>query len=115
MMNHNYRMAATETLDVLAHTELDAVKKIPKKFMKLLEENALDDYKPVLDHSKPMYEMDLLEETKGILGLIYRHWWASEEEKEQIRKTVIQNRKAEEAEARRKYNPDDIFKNRKKN
>ena len=113
MMNQNYRMAATETLDVLAHTEPEAVKKIPKKFMDFLKENALESYKPELDHSKPMYEMDIMEETKGMLGLIYRHWWASEEEKEQIRRTIVQKREAQEEEARIKYNPDNLFKNRK--
>lgn len=69
MMNHRYRMAATETLDVLAHTEQDAVKKIPKKFMDLLKRNSLDDYKPVLDHSKPMYEMNKWKKQKEFLEL----------------------------------------------
>lgn len=113
-MNQKYRMAATETLDVLAHTESEAVKKIPIKFIDFLKENALEDYKPVLDHSKPMYEMDIMDETKGLLGVIYRHWWASEEEKEQIRQEIRKRRIEEYEEARRKYNPDDLFKKHKK-
>lgn len=114
MMNQTYRRAATETLDVLAHTEQEAVDKIPRKFMEFLKENALDDYKPQLDHSKPMYEMDIMEETKGLLGLIYKHWWCDEEEKARIRQETILRRKQEEEEARRKYNPDDLFKRNKR-
>ncbi len=111
-MNEKIKMAITETLEILKYTNSEDVNKIPKEFINYLKDNASEDYKPKIDHSKPMNEMDILEETKDILGYIYRNWWCNENKKKIIEQKIIIE---QEEEARRNYNPDDLFKNIKRN
>lgn len=115
MLSRAYSEAAVETLDILQHTNKNAVNKIPKRFIRFLKNNASKDYQVELDHSKPIYEMDIKEETKGILGMIYRNWWCSEEEKERIKQSIAEKEKNKHKNITKQYDPDDIFKKKIKN
>ena len=109
-MTRAYSEAAVEVLDILDHTVEEKVKLIPTKFINYLKENAAKDYVAKLDYSKPINEMDIKVETKGILGTICRNWWWNEEEKQEYAKLV----REKEIKHQEEYNPDDIFKNRTK-
>ena len=80
MISKGCSEAAVEVLDILDNTIPEDVSKIPIAFIEFLKSIASKDYVPNLDHSKPMNEMDIKEETKGILGTIYRKWWSIKEE-----------------------------------
>ena len=71
MFNNEYGEAAVEVLDILDNTNKTDVDKIPSNFIKFLVDNASEDYKVNLDHSKLISEMNLKEKTKEILGVIY--------------------------------------------
>lgn len=113
-MTRAYSEAAVEVLDILDHTVEEKVKLIPQKFINYLKENAANDYVAKLDYSKPVNEMNIKIETKGILGTICRNWWWNEEEKQEYARLVREKEIRQQEEAREKYNPDDIFKNRHK-
>ncbi|MBR3134302.1 MAG: hypothetical protein IKG56_02450 [Clostridia bacterium] len=95
-MTRAYSEAAVEVLDILEHSDTEKVKLIPTKFINYLKENAAKDYKAELDYSKPINEMNIKVETKGILGTICRNWWWDDEKKKEYsrivneRKTYIQ-------------------------
>ena len=74
MFSNEYGEAAVEVLDILDNTNKSDVDKIPSNFIKFLVEIASEDYKVNLDHSKKIYEMNLKEKTKEILGVIYINW-----------------------------------------
>ena len=112
MISQAYSEAIVETLDILKHTNQDAVNKIPKRFIRFLKNNASKDYHVELEHSKPINEMDIKEETKGILGMIYRNWWCSEEEKARIKRSIEYREIAKKEQMDKQYNPDDVFKER---
>lgn len=114
MLNSEYSEAISETLDILNHTDIEYVKKIPNEFLKFLKENASKEYVPKLDHSLPMYEMNLKEETKNLLGTIYRNWWCSKEEKEKYEK-ILQESYIKEKEELINYNTKEMFKKRTEN
>ena len=111
-MTRAYSEAAVEVLDILDHTAIEKVKLIPVKFINYLKENAASDYEVNLDYSKPINEMNIKVETKGILGTICRNWWWNEEQKQEYVRLVKEKEANKQEELREKYNPDDIFKKR---
>ena len=108
-MMSEYSEAAVEVLDILDHTNLKDVAKIPHKFIKFLVDIASDDYVVNLDHSKPIYELNIKEQTKEILGVIYINWWSNDIEKAKYKRQIIELEEIREKTLREKYNPDTIF------
>jgi len=105
-----YRQAFAEVLEVLKHTSKSIVEKIPEKFIMFLKDNKDNEYIANIDFSKPNWEDEVKQETQAILALIYRDYIVSPEKKsELIREEQIRIEK----EIREKYNPDNIFKNKK--
>ncbi len=109
-MNEINPKVFSEVLEILAHTEDEVFYKIPKKFITFLIDNKDEEYEPTIDFSKDNWDDMILEDTKGLLALIYRDYITSPEEREQL----IKEEEQLEEELREKYNPDNVFKNRKK-
>ena len=82
MTNIEYRKSISEVLDILEHTNKEDVEKISPKFIEFLNKNKCDNYKPTLDHSKRIKEMNLRETTIGILSIINSKFWCTPEQKE---------------------------------
>ena len=82
--------------------------------MEFLNANASKTYKPELDHTKKIKEMQLKRKTKVILAIIYKKFWCNSEKQEQFNRVLKENQIKLENKLREKYNPDDIFKNRNK-
>ncbi len=112
MVNVRNANAMSEVLHYLKGIRKVDIDKLPKKLLNFLEENASKDYKCNFDYNKPLVELDLLDETKGILGWICLNFWCeTEEEKNQFKKILNENEIRYQNELREKYNPDNIFKN----
>ena len=112
MISVEYSEAITETLDILKHTRKEDVDKISSKFMDFLNANASKTYKPELDHTKRIKDMQLNVKTKAILAIIYTKFWCNSEKKEQFNRVLKENEIKREKELREKYNPDNIFQDR---
>ena len=109
MLSTKYSEAAVEVLDILNHMEKEDYNKVPKKFINMLEESASKDYVCELDYSKRLIEMDLSEETKALLGVMFRNYWCPEERRQAYENKLSENEAKLQAELRDKYNPDNIF------
>ena len=105
-MTRAYSEAAVEVLDILDHTAIEKVNLIPTKFINYLKENAANDYEANLDYSKPINEMNIKIETKGILGTICRNWWWNVEQKQEYARLIKEKELKQQEELREKYNPD---------
>ena len=114
MFSNEYGEAAVEVLDILDNTNKSDVDKIPSNFIKFLVEIASEDYKVNLDHSKLISEMNLKENTKEILGVIYINWWCDKKDKENYMKQIKELEMKRQAEINEKYNPNKIFENKNK-
>jgi hypothetical protein len=112
MFSNEYSEAAVEVLDILDNTNKAEVNKIPTSFIKFLVDNASEDYKVRLDHSKSIAEMNLKEKTNEILGVIYINWWCDKDEKEKYIKQIQELEIKRKKEAKEKYNPNKIFENK---
>ncbi len=112
MFNNEYGEAAVEVLDILDNTNKTDVDKIPSNFIKFLVDNASEDYKVNLDHSKLISEMNLKEKTKEILGVIYINWWCDKKDKEDYMRQIKELEIKKQEEIKEKYNPNKIFENK---
>jgi len=110
MLDRAYCEAAVEVLDILDYTEEDDVKKIPKKFIDFLIKCSAKDYVSTVDNRKDIEEMNLRNETKEFLGIIYRNWWATEEEKKEIYEAIATTKRKEQERLKELYSYDKLFK-----
>lgn len=102
--------AMAEVIYYLKGIKQEDIDKIPKKFIQYLNENASKEYKCDFDYNKPLKELNLLDETRGIIGMIcYNYWCVTEKQKEQYVKRLSQNEQQYQKNLNEKYNPDNIF------
>lgn len=111
MVNVEFSEGISETLDILNHMDKTYIDRIPRKFIEFLENNKSSNYISNLDHSKKINEMNLKEKTKDILATIYMNYWCNPQQKAKYNDLLKQNEKKYQDELRKKYNPDNIFKN----
>lgn len=108
--------AMAEVLYYLKGIRQEDINRIPKKFIEFLNDNASKEYICNFDYNKPLNELELLDETRGIIGMIcYNYWCITEEEKTEYLRKIAENEQRYQEELRKKYNPDDIFKNKDNN
>ena len=112
-MEDNYSKAYKEIVEILKYVPEESVNKIPKEMRDMFEAEQLKTYNFQIDTEKPFEEQELLEETKAILANIFRDYWATDYQKARIIEKENQDREEWERQKREKYNPDDIFKNKK--
>ena len=102
--------AMAEVIYYLKGIKQEDIDKIPKKFIQYLNKNASKEYKCDFDYNKPLKELNLLDETRGIIGMIcYNYWCVTEKQKEQYLKRLSQNEQQYQKILNEKYNPDNIF------
>lgn len=107
--------AFTEVNEIIKMMPDELVNKIPTKFLEMIEEERDTQYNPNIQ--EPLEKQKLRNETIIILGLIYRDFLCTPEQRKKLQEKDardLQEAKRElEEELRQKYNPDDIFKNKK--
>ena len=113
MVSLTYSEAASEVLSILQHTDEEAVKKIPKKFIRFLEENSSRTYKPEFDTSKSIKDLKLKPKTEALLGIIYLKYWANEVERKEFYMRAKENEEKYQKNLREKYSTDMLFKKRR--
>lgn len=110
MVSIEYSEAIVEVLEILQYSDDNIIEKIPKKLIEFWQRNKSTTYKPNLDHSKSINEMDLNKKTKSIISMIYLNYLCDDEEKNNIKLILKNNEEKYQQELREKYNPDNIFK-----
>lgn len=103
--------AYTEVIEVLKYMSEEDVAKIPEEIYKYYDDNKDKSYNFSVDTTKKFEEQNLLEETKIVFAILYRDYWATEEQREKIKLKEKQDLEQIELEKREKYNPDNIFNN----
>ena len=114
-MKQEYMEAFTEVDEIIKLMPKELVAKIPNKFREMIQEEKSIEY--VSNIKEPIEQCKLKNETIVILGLIYRDFLCSPEEKRRLQekdaKEIQEMQQELEQEMREKYNPDDIFKKKK--
>lgn len=81
MIDNVYKNAFKEVYEILKNTDKELVTLIPKKFIDFLQNNMNKDYECNIDINIEIDKQKILPETEDILSLIYRSYWATDEEK----------------------------------
>lgn len=110
-MERAYEEAFAEVDEILKIIPIDLLSKIPVQFRQVISENKAKNYK--VDIQEPLDEEKLKEETVVILGLIYRDFLASPEEREQLQAQDAEELRRIEEEMQQQYDMENIFKKRK--
>lgn len=111
-MKRAYEEAFVEVDEILKMMPIELLSRIPIKFRQVISENKAKDYK--VEIKEPLEEEKLKEETVVILGLIYRDFLASPEEREELQLKDAEELKRIEEEMQEQYDIDNVFKKRKK-
>lgn len=90
----------------------DMKNKISSSFIKFIEENKSRDYVSNINPKIPLKEQEIRKETKEVLGIIYRDYLCEDKKRNDlIRKEQMEIKEFEE-ELSKKYNVDNMFKNK---
>lgn len=84
MIEECYRNAFKEVYVILENTELTLLAKLPIELINFIKDNMNCDYKTHIQTNINIDKQSLLKETESILSLIYRSYWATEEEKKKF-------------------------------
>lgn len=113
MVAENYACAYREVVEILKYTNQDDVNKIPSKKLLLWLDNMKEDYNFEIDEEKPLSEQNISKEAKAILANVFKEYWATDYQKQRIEEKEKYDMEKLEKEKYEKYNPNDIFKNKK--
>ncbi len=105
MVNVEYKIAYNEVLEILKHISKEEYNKIPQNIIKTFKLNASSENNFRYNPNKTLQEQNVSETTRTIIAILFRDYWATNEQKEKI--ISVQNKEREKIE---KYNTDAIFK-----
>lgn len=110
MTNVTYNMAYTEVLEILKYLPESEFKKIPKDEIKFLETNRNKNYKFVINPEKTLEEQNISRKANAILTVYFKKYFINDAQRQKLNEILTRNQQIVENEARKKYNPEDIFK-----
>ena len=84
MVNIEYANAYSEVLEILKYVSEEEYNKIPKELIEVYEKNANKQHKFKYDSSQTLDEQEVSIITKGIIAILFRDYWATEMQKENI-------------------------------
>lgn len=102
-----------EVYEILKFFPTSELNKISPEFLDFIEANMDNEYEFEWSEEKEFNENTVLPETITLMQMIFLNYYASEDEKEEIKKILDENEKEFQINAYEKYNSNDIFKNRK--
>ena len=101
--------AYKEVYEILKIFPQELVSKIPQEKIRFFYNNMDNRYE--YNISKETFDgQTMLEETKAILTILFRDYWATSKQKEKILAYENSAKNKLEEETRMKYNPDNLFK-----
>ena len=105
--------AYKEIYEILRIFPQELVAKIPQEKIRFFYNNMDNRYE--YNISKETFDgQTMLEETKAILTILFRDYWATPMQKEKILAYENLERNRQEEETKLKYNPDNLFKKKDK-
>lgn len=113
MVAANYACAYKEVVEILKYTEREDVNKIPRSTILMFKYLMDETHQFKVNINKSLQEQNLCREAKAILANIFKNYWATDEERAEMEREERLYLEQEEMAKREKYNPDDLFKNRK--
>lgn len=115
MIDVKYANAYKEVLEILKYISIEEYNKIPKIKIDIFKKYANKNYQFEYNPSLTLEEQNVSEGAQAIIGILFRDYWATAEQKEKILQVQEAERMKIQKQNEEKYNPDNLFKNRKQN
>ena len=112
MNNNKYSRAYKEVWEIIKHFPEEEFYKIPKEKIEFLKENMDKDYDFSINPLIDLSEQNISKEANSIIIVLFEDYFATEKQKNGIRAILKSNQEKIDEEKRKKYNADDLFKNR---
>ena len=109
MIDEVYRNSFKEVYEILENTENELLEKIPTKFMNFIKDNMNENYKTNIQRDVDIDKQLLLKETEAVLSLIYRSYWSTDEEKQELTIKDQQEFIKKEEKKKEQYQGKDIY------
>ena len=114
-MGDNIRKAYSEVSKILELLGAEYINKIPNEIIENINKEKDNEYIVNINPDIPLEEQNLLQDTISILAMLKLDYWCeNEDEKKELLNILNKNEEEYQKEMREKYNPDDLFKNRRK-
>ena len=110
--NVNYTRAYTEVNCLLDYLPQSYIDKLPKKLIKLIQNQSSEKYNIDIDTNKSLLDQNFSKKTKDLIAVIKYNYWSTDEERKRLKEIFYDNENKYQKELREKYNPDNIFKNK---
>ena len=109
MVDIQYANAYIEVLEILKTISKEDYNKVPKEKIDMFEHNANREYIFNYDSNKTLEEQNVSKTARAIIAILFRDYWATEEQRNKIKAFQNNKRNQIEEENRQKY---EVFKNR---
>lgn len=114
-MNMQTKEIYSEVYSILNLLGEDYIKKLPTDLFNMIEEERKQDYNPQYD-LKNFEGQSIKRASLSMIALFHLNYWCkSDDEKNNLKQIFRKNQEKYQTEIREKYNPDNIFKNKKEN
>lgn len=110
-MEITYEKALAEAFAVIMKLEFSDIQKIPDEFLNTLKNNMDQEYYTTLDIDEEYIDNNLSEDTKGILGLVYRDYLTDESERKEFVEGENKSEEEYQEVLRDMFQSDLVFKN----
>lgn len=112
-MDDNYPKAYREVYEILKYVPKEDLLKIPKDLIETIRYNMDKNYSYEIDGNIEFQVQPMLKETKAILAVLYRDYWADEIQKVKIIEKQKQDIQREEETKKEKYNYEKLFESKR--
>ena len=108
----DYYIALTEISEILKKLGERYIEKIPQEILNLIEQYKDKDSNFTFDITKKIADQNIHNETIEMLAYINYNYWLDKEDKIKFERILQNNFEKIESEKRKKYDPENIFKNK---
>ncbi len=115
MVSVRYARAYVEVLECLKLLPYKEYAKIPNDVIDFFEQNKDNEYKFQIDTTKDLKQQNISREANSTILVLFRDYFATETEKENLKKVLQYNENIYQEELRNKYNIDINFNKRVEN
>ena len=110
MVSIEYANAYSEVLGILKFISKEDYEKIPNSKIELFENNQNKEYIFEYNPNKTLEEQNVSKRAKAIIGLLFRDYWATDEQKDKIIRKQNYDRQILEEQKKSMYDVENIFK-----
>jgi len=114
-MTRKYAMAYTEVLEILNYLSKEEYSKIPEEKINYYKKYMDKDYYYKIDPTLDLSKQKISTEANAILVCLFRDYFATERQKEVLKRLLIQNQLKDEDEKQKKNEHSKLFQHKSSN